>query len=794
MAIRNTILILLCLLAIDSQAQNFDLKINIIDKANSNAIEFANVIITPCSCGGASDENGNLEIELPPANYQLVTTYVGYNNDTTNVVLNKNQSIDIYLEANGFQLNDITITGEDSRDNIEQTVMGVQQLTMTKMKMLPAAFGEVDVLSSLSLLAGVGSAGEASNGLSVRGGSLDQNLVLLDNAPIFNPTHLFGLFSVFTPEAVGSVELFRSNMPSKYGGRISSVVDVKVKNPSEDKFTLTGGLGLSSTRLAMETPIIKKKLYVLASTRMFYNDFMFSFQERLKNTKANFIDGTVKFKYIANEKNTLSFTAFASHDFYQLDVRSQITSITSSSNQYDYSTINGSLNWLHTLSKDAFLRTTLVSSNYAPKILFPVENSDNVVSFESRIQTQSIQSEYSKTLNTNWNYSGGLELNRTMVSPGSLLPGTAEGLEEVKLATESSYELSAYANTDWTPSEKLSISVGLRFTQFLLVGPYDKAIYESEALENISSIESFGTGEIVQDYNGLEPRFGLRYKFSESNSIKASYALTRQYLQNIYNSTTPLPTSRWKTSDTYIKPQLGHTYSLGYYKNIESKELTFSAEVYYRTIDNVLDYKPGADFFLQQYIETDILQGMATNYGLELSLEKRKGNGTVYGWANYTLSKSQRKFDASEITDRINNNQWFNSDFDRPHVFNGTLNIDMNTHNTFSFNFTYQTGKPYSIPNASFTVNNILVPIYLERNNARLPDYHRLDFSWRIHNITTKTEKRFKGDWIFTVYNLYGRTNAFNRFFGGQANGYFINQISIFNSTLFSLSYNFKFK
>ena len=792
MAVRKTILYILCLFTIQIQAQNFDLIINIKDEKTSETIEFANVLITPCNCGGVSDENGNVEMSLPLANYQLVSSYLGYQNDTTNVYLDKDMSLEITLSSNGFKLDDITITGENTRGNIERTVMGVQQLSISKMKLLPAAFGEVDVLSSLSLLAGVGSAGEASNGLSVRGGSLDQNLVLLDYAPIFNPTHLFGLFSVFTPEAVGSVELYRSNMPSKYGGRISSVVDVKVKNPSAEKTTITGGLGIASTRLAIEAPIIKDKLYVLASTRMFYNDFLFSLKENLKNTKANFIDGTVKLKYLANDKNSFYFTGFASHDFYQLDISSQITSISSSSNQYDYSTLNGTLNWIHTLDNNAFLRTTLLSSNYAPKILFPEENSDNVITFESKIQTQSLQSEYTKTLNTNLSYAGGLQLNRTTVSPGLFDPGSAEALRKIELQTETSYELSAFTNADWTPSEKLSMSLGLRYTQFLLVGPYEQAEYENDDLENISKVLVFNSGDIVQTYQGLEPRFGMRYKFSENSSIKASYALTRQYLQNIYNSTTPLPTSRWKTSDPYIAPQTGHTYSLGYYRNIEKKNMTLSAEAYYRTIDQVLDFKPGADFFLQQFIETDVVQGIGRTYGLELSLEKTKGK--VYGWINYTYSKSLRKFNALEISNRINNNQWFDSDFDRPHVVNSTLNFKLNDHNTYSFNFTYQTGRPYSIPNATFNVNSVLVPIYLERNNARLPDYHRLDFSWRIHNITTNKEKRFKGDWIFTVYNLYRRTNAFNRYFSAQSGGTRTNQISIFNSTLFSLSYNFKFK
>ena len=788
------ILFVYCLFtaAMNGYGQDFELNIVVENSSTSESIEFANIFITPCSCGGSTDENGHLDISLPADDYQIVTFYIGFKNDTTTISLTENTTLNISINPEDYQLDNITITGESTREHIERTVMGVQQLSIDKMKLLPTALGEVDVLSSLTMLAGVGSAGEASNGLSVRGGSLDQNLVLFDYAPIFNPTHLFGLFSVFTPEVVGGVELFRSNMPSKYGGRISSVVDVKVKNPTADRFTLTGGIGLVSTRLAIETPIIKNKLSVIASTRLFYNDFLFSLKESLKNTKANFIDGTIKFKYVANDKNSFYLTGFASHDFNQLDVRSQITSITSSSNQYDYTTLNGTLNWIRTFDNNAFLRTTLVSSNYAPKIFFPQENSDNVINFESSIQTQSLQSEYSKTINSKWSYSGGIQLQHISVSPGSLDAGLEEGIQNVELPKENSFELSAYGNVDWAPLEKMSLSFGLRYTQFLLVGAFDEAQYDTKELENITSIISYDKGDIVKTYQGLEPRFGMRYKISENTSLKASYALTRQYLQNIYNSTTPLPTSRWKTSDAYIAPQIGQTYSLGFYQNLKSNKIAFSMEGYYRTIENVLDYKPGADFFLQKFIEKEVVQGKGKTYGFEVSLEQTRGK--VHGWFNYAWSRSIRKFDAEEISKRINNNNWFNSDFDRPHVFNSTINFKLNEYNTYSFNFTYQTGKPYSIPNATFDVNNVSVPIYLERNNSRLPAYHRLDFSWRVHNITTKKNRRFKGDWIFTVYNLYGRKNAFNRYFTGNRGGTKTNQVSIFNTTLFSLTYSFKFK
>jgi hypothetical protein len=782
------------------QAQDFDLKVIAIDKNNSNQINFATVFISPCQCGGSTKSEGFFTINLPQNEYRVITSCIGFQSDTSDVFLDKNLTLTIALDSKGYTLKDITISGQSTRQNIERTVMGVQQLSADNIKMLPTAIGEVDVLNSLTMLPGVSSAGEASNGLSVRGGSLDQNLVLLDYAPIFNPTHLFGVFSVFTPEAVGGVELYRANMPAKYGGRISSVVDVKVKNPDAEKLTLTGGIGFVSSRLSVETPIIKNKLSLLAAARVSFNDFIFNRINKLKNTRANFWDGTLKLKFQANEKNSFFLTGFFSHDFYQLDISSRINTITASSNQYDYSTLNGTLNWLHTFGSKSFLRTTLVRSDFTPKILFPQQGSAHVVKFESRIQYYSLQSEVFKTLNPEWDYSGGIQIDKTTLSPGSLLPGKIENIEKVELPDENGVELSTFANVNWVPSQKIAFSLGLRYTQFLLLGPYEQAEYDDVEKENLTSIIAHPKGEIVKSYGGLEPRFGMRWKVSENTSLKASYSLTRQYLQNIYNSTTPLPTSRWKTSDIHIAPQSGHTYSLGVYQNIKNNKITMSLESYFRTINNVLDYKPGADFFLQNFIEKDVLQGKARNYGLEFNFEQP--NGPVNGWFNYTWSRSIRKFEAMEIKNRINNNEWFSSDFDRPHVFNGTINFKLNDFNVFSFNFIYQTGKPYTLPNAVFLVNNISIPVFLERNNGRLPDYHRLDFSWRIHNITTQKENRWKGDWIFTVYNLYNRKNAFNRYFGSSSgqlgavsNGGPIGayQLSIFSAALISLTYSFKF-
>ena len=777
-------------------AQQQNLTIRVVDSQNEEAIEYANVFITPCSCGGTTNNQGYVSIGLGPDRYTIITSNIGYASDTLEIEFQLTREIIISLDRQIYNLESVTVTGENNTSNVERTVMGVQQLSAKQLTILPTAIGEVDVFRGLTMLPGVGSAGEASNGISIRGGSLDQNLILFDGAPIFNPTHLFGLFSVFTPDAISSVDLYRANIPARFGGRTSSVVDVRVKSPSLNDFKLTGGIGLVSSRLGVETPIVRDKLGALASVRVAQNDFLFRFSNRLKNTKANFIDGTLKLNWNLGKNDNIYWTSFYSQDFYQLDITTNINNINADANQYDYSIFNNTLNWLHTFKNKGALQANLVWSLYNPKILFPQTQNDNVITYESAIDYRSLLLKYSQDDHPSFKYAIGIQGVQTVLDPGRLLPGNENGLIPIVLQEEQGVEVSGFVESEWIPSDRLAISTGLRYTQYLLMGPYETAKYSDPYFNDISETESFPKGETVTTLDGIEPRVGLRWRINPSTSLKASYARTIQYLQNIYNSATPVPTSRWKYSDPYVLPQRANTYSLGVYQNVNSNQILLSLEGYYRQIDHVLDYKPGADFFLQEFIEQDILQGMGKTYGVEFAFQKPEGIWN--GWFNYTWSRSYRKFDTDELASQINNNEWYVSDFDRPHVINGTINFRANEFNTFSANFTLQSGRPYSIPNAVFRVDDVVVPVFLERNNARLPAYHRLDFSWRIHNASTKKNKRWKGDWIFTIYNVYNRKNPYSIYYGGltpnfSENGVGAYQLSIFNSTVVSMAYSFIF-
>ena len=779
--------------------QEYVLTLSISDLDTKDPLSSVTVLLDPCSCGGITNPSGIFSKRLKADTYTLSIEYLGYRKEIRTVVLDKNTNLSITMETEEEQLSEIIVLAQKRNQNVESTQMGVFELNARDLIKIPTALGEFDVLRSITLLAGVNNTGDISNGVSIRGGSLDQNLMLYESAPVFNPTHLFGLFSVFTPDVISGVNIYQANIPAKYGGRIASVVDIKVKSPYTDKFKLEGGVGVISSRLSLSTPIIKDKLMLLAGGRIGFTDFLFPLLiPRLKNTKANFKDSTVKLLYLPNENNQLTYTHFFSQDFYQLDLISSIENIVSSSNQYDFGTSNHTLRWLHSFDNETNLVGTFVHSKYLPQNLFPEIESTNVIRFESQIQYTSAQFEYKDDRNEDLNYYAGLQLNQYGINPGSLNPGSGNSIIPVDLEDEKSRELSFYANLNWNPSERLSISSGLRFTNFSLLGPFRQGQYTENGV--FEGVKDFLKNETVVNYSRPEPRIGINYKLGEDSALKASYARIYQYIQNIYNTSTPLPTSRWKMSDTFIQPQKNDTYGLGLYKNFPNLGLEISSEGYYRITENNLTYKPGADFFLSEFLEQEVTQAEGNSYGVEMSLRKNKGK--VNGFINYTWSRSLLKTNELALKNRINNNNWYPSDFDRPHTVNATVNFEGDAYNAFSFNFTGQTGRPYTVANGVYNQENVTIPIFLSRNNGRLPVYHRLDFSWKIA-YRKDPNKRFQGDWTLTVYNLYGRRNPFNVYytqrngaqdgdvFGGSPLGAY--ELSVLRGSLVSIAYNFKF-
>jgi len=701
-----------------AQGQEYNLSFKIVDEITEEPLQNVAIFIEPCSCGGVTDIEGKFSIKLPKNKYKISVSFVGFNDYIWEIELKSHLSLEAKLFKKEEKLSEVIVKAKRSDDNLELPQMGVIKLKQEELKKIPAAVGEFDVLRGMTLLAGVNNSGEVSNGLSVRGGSLDQNLILYDNAPVFNPTHLFGLFSVFTPDVLSSVDLYRGNIPARFGGRATSVLDIKVKTPYINQFKLSGGVGLVSSRLNIETPIIQDKLTLISGSRAGLTDFLLPlFSKRLKNTKARFYDSTTKLLYLPTEKDQISFTGFYSKDFYQLDLITRIENIDAENNQYDFETLNGTLNWLHVFDNQTKLRTIFVASDYNAITIFPEVLNINEIEFESKIKYLNLISEVSKKVNNDMDYYIGVQGNKYIIDPGELDPGSANSVIPVSLSQEIGLELSAFANLNWNPSDNLSLSGGLRFNHFFLQGPFELRNYD-ETGNNILNTQIFERREKVTSFSDLEPRFGMSLKLNESTSIKASYARANQYLQNIYNSTTPLPTPRWKLSDPNITPQRSDVFGAGFYKN-------------------------------------------------------------------------------------LNNNNWFASDFDRPHVVNCTINFEGDKYNTWSLNFTGQTGRPYTVPNGSVPFENINIPVFLERNNSRLPTYHRLDFSWKV-KYSKKKYKRWIGDWTFTIYNAYSRKNPLNIYYsqrnGPENSDIFLDsslgsfELLVVNAPVFAMTYNFVFQ
>ena len=781
--------------------QSSDVTVIVLDGEGNDPLPLATVLITPGDHGEITDEQGRTTFTLEEGSYNVTANFLGYREVSMDLEVVGDTIIQLSLMPEGEILQTIEVVGNNVSDRIKRPILGVQRLNEQQLKELPAVMGETDVLKGLQLLAGVSSAGEASNGISVRGGSIDQNLVLMDHVPIFNPTHLFGLFSVFPTDGVQSAELYQGNIPARFGGRVASVLDVQIKSPNADKLHLTGGVGLVSSRLSIETPIAKDKLYVFAAARASFNDFWFDLIQKLKDTKANFGDGVIKFRYQPTGKHIFNFTGFYSKDYYQINLINRFAGFTADKNIYDYKTLNLSFDWNYRIDNTSYIQTVVSKAGYDPQIRLPQPLTGEEAIFSSGIDLYAVSTIWNKQKDSVLTYQAGLQLNYYRNAPGDLDPGNTGDINPFSLPEERAAETSVFSDVTWSPSQQWSFSFGLRYAHYFQLGPFTVRQYneeESRSNGSVVSEEDYGSGKVIKSFGGLEPRLGIRWG-SEKTALKFAYALNRQYLQNIFNSTTPLPTSRWKTSDIHIKPQKSHLLSAGIQSQV-SNDYEMGVEVYGRLIDGLLEYRPGADFFLKKFVETDLLQGDGRAYGIELNFRKHQGKNT--GWINYSYSRSFIKIQNDRVNDQINEGAWYPSNFDQPHQLNAVYTLNDGAHHSLSLNFTLSSGRPYTIPNGDIKIDDIFVPIYFERNNGRLPTYHRLDMSWTIKNPSLKN-KRWVGEWIFTVYNIYGRKNAQNIYYGPRAGSGFgevfknsnlgAYRISIFAAPVVSLTYQFKF-
>jgi hypothetical protein len=798
--IGSTILCVAMSLFHQSFAQKRNIKLcevsgSVRDSTTGRPVPTANLLINFGKVGILTDTAGYFSYKLPTGTHSIIINRMGYRAFRTQFAVTRDTVLDIRIIQTANELEEVIITTQAVDQNITKPILGVSQLSIKTIKKLPAMMGEVDIMRSLQLLPGVTSVGEASNGVNVRGGTVDQNLILLDDAPILNPTHLFGLFSVFPPDAVATLDLYKGTTPARYGGRAASVLDISMANPNLETFKLQGGIGPVSNRLTTEIPLVKGKLAVLVSGRASFNDFWFKLgPPRTRNIRGNFADGVVKMFYRVNPRNTITLSSYANYDFFQTEALGTINDIPASSSQFSFKTLNFSGKWYHSFGQKLDLQVVGVYSNYQPQTALPEIDSDNKITIGSRVLQRQGKFNLNYLPNKNQKIELGGSFTHYRIAPGELNPGGNATISPIVLPTENAVEAALHIEDEIKFGTKTTLSLGTRYSHFVNLGPSNVRYYRPESVRDESGIvaeRSFAANETIQTYGGFEPRVGLRQALGQTQmaSIKVGYNLMRQYLQVITNTTTPLPTSRWKTSDANIKPQISQLWTAGYFQNFYGNIYELSLEGYVRSTQNIVDYKPGADFLLRDNVETQLLQGKSQAYGFELMTTRKKGE--VTGWISYTYSRVFNQVNEGlGFSERINGGRQYAANFDRPHSLNLSLTVSPNKYHTFSFTFTYATGRPFTAPTGLLRNDGRFVPYFSERNNDRIKDYHRLDLSWHIHNPREKQGK-WHGDWIVSVYNLYGRRNQYSLFIQSEGTGFKTYELTILNAPFLSLTYNF---
>jgi len=645
--------------------------------------------------------------------------------------------------------------------------------------------GERNILEVAKALPGISSAGEGATGLNVRGGKTDQNLVLLDDAVIYNPTHFFGIFQALNPFTTEKVNIYKGAPPVEFGGRLSSVLDIETKNGDTQKIKGEGSIGPVTGNLALEIPIKKDTSSIIFGARGAYADWILKAldEESLSNSEASFFDGIIKYHHRFNENSEIRGTAYYSKDNF---------SITSDS-LYNYSNRLGSVRWAHKLSEKSTGVLTGSNSNYNFGIDFDDEgNSDFDLNYA--INESELRYRLRTRLNDAHTLDYGLSGKYYSVDPGSIEPkGSASNVEPISIDREQALEGALFIGDEFKVSDKLLLNVGARYAFYAAMGPGTQNTYQEGAPKSESTVQdtiSYDSGEFIKTYGGPEARVSARYLLAPDFSVKASFNNSYQFIHTLSNNTTVSPIDTWKLSDLNIRPQKGYQATLGFFKNLNENMYELSLEGYYKRMDDVLDFKTGADLLLNENVETEVLQGQGKAYGVEFLLKKNKGD--LNGWLSYTYSRSLYKFDGETSEERINNGEFFPSNFDKPHDLSVIANYKFTRRYSISANFVYQTGRPITYPVGTFRFNNADYVTFSDRNKFRIPDYYRLDLGINIEG-NHKKNKLAHSFITIQVYNVLGRNNPYSVFFVTEDGEVKALQSSIFAVPIPSITYNFKF-
>lgn len=747
--------------------------------------------VTDLDGDGASATNayGFFSLKISSGKHRIYASYLGYKSDTITVNGAESQRIEFQLQPSSTIIEEVVITEKKENDNITNIEMSVTQISSKEIQRIPQLLGETDVIRSLTLLPGITTVGEGASGFNVRGGNVDQNLILLDEAPVFNSSHLFGFFSVFNADAVKDVKLYKGGIPSVYGGRLSSVLDVRQKEGNMREFAGTGGLGLLSSRLTFEGPIWEDKIsFMLAGRRSYLDIFLPLFNEpEIANTTLYFYDFNGKINVKFNDRSRLYISSYFGRDVLGF----------SELFDFGWGNVTTTARWNYLISDELFMNITGVYSDYTYHIGTP-DSEDFTFSLDSRIRNYIANANFTWYASNNHEVDFGFNGTNYVFDPGEVMTTIADTNENTAiLQQEFAFEGALYISDEWKINDKFTVLAGLRYSGLVNYGARDVLEYDQRysILDDSTVIDTtrYGQYETIANHftwKGFEPRLAVNYTISPSQSIKLSYNRTRQYIHLISNTTSPTPVDVWRPSGKYIDPATADQFALGYFQNFWNNQLKFSAEVYYKTFQDLVDYKDGADLIFEDNIEKELLTGQGRAYGLEIMLEKK--TGWLTGWISYTLARSERKVDGEYRATTINNGDWYGANFDKPHDLSLVLNAKIGTRWDVGLNFAYQTGRPVTYPDAMSEYQGILYPVYTNRNGARIPDYHRLDLS---ATYILTSDKYWESSLSFGIYNVYGRHNPYSIFFrqDGETGLTQAVQLSIFAAPIPFVTYNFSF-
>jgi len=747
------------------------------DKDSKESIIGATVLWSDINEVTVTDVNGKFTSRVPAGIYDVLIQYLAYEDETATLKVNGNGSIRFSMTREAIELEEAVVTARATDNSISGASIGLSSIKMEEVKKQPAFLGEADVIKSLIQLPGVSTTGEGASGLNVRGGRVDQNLILQDEGFILNSSHALGFFSTFNADLVNSVDLYKGNMPANFGGRLASVMDVKMRDGAKDRFKIKGGIGVVSSRLSLEGPIVKGKSSFIGGLRSSYSDWLLGSVDvpEVQNSSVSFYDANARFSTEVGKAGKFIVSGYAASDEFVYN------------NEYgfNYSTMMGEVDYNHTFSDNVLAKFSGVYSDYqSDQQQFTGISGQELA---TAVKFAKAKAEVIATPTSDLILNAGIQSIQYDVAPGDVTPlGDSSLVLPIIVENDKARESAGFISVQKDFDDKLTVIAGARAVFYQYLGPQEQLLYQNEDLPSLSEITDTvsQTGVISSQFN-FEPRLSARYKINETTSVKAGYSRTAQYINQLYNSDSPTPTSTWQLTTQYIKPAKSHNVSLGVFKNFQDNNIEISLEGYYRLIDQLTDLKDFAKLDGNQNIETEILTGEGSSVGLEFSVRKKKGK--VNGFLAYTYSKTENTIPGINLGDT-----YFNS-FDKPHDMTALINFNPSIRHTITFNFTYSSGRPTTPPVGSYTTpSGIWVPVFATRNQFRIPDYHRLDVAYTISQ-GFKKKTKVKTSWTLGIYNVYGRKNAFSVFYEqGISQTFRPKKLSILGSAFPSLTVNFE--